>query len=73
MHDVVSETDKSAQDRFSHQHRLGVLPGGVASLICGFGRVPGQRLLNTALVLWTAPDVAVVWVFGGDLFLPVHC
>ena len=62
-----------SQDGFSHQHRLGVIPGRVAPLICGFGRVSGQRLLYTALVLWTAADVTVVWVLGDDLVLTLHC
>lgn len=61
-----------SEDRFSHQRRLGLLPGRVASLICGFRRVSGQGLLYAALILWAASDIAVVWVLRDDLILPVH-
>lgn len=60
------------EDHFSHQDRFGVFSGIVASQVCGFWRVPGQGLLYAPLVLWTAPDIAVVRVFGSHLFLPVH-
>lgn len=70
---VFCDTDKMSEDRFSHQCRLGLLPGGVASLICGFRRVSGQSLLYAALVLWTAPDIAVVRMLRDDLILSVHC
>lgn len=69
---VFCETDKILEDRFSHQRCLGLFPGSVASLICGFRRVPGQGLLYAALVLWTTPDIAVVWVLRDDLILSVH-
>lgn len=69
---VFCETDKVLEDWFSHQCCLSLLPGGVASLICGFRRVSGQGLLYAAFVLWTAPDIAVVWVLWDDLILPVH-
>ncbi len=62
-----------SEDGFSYQRRLGLLPGGVASLIYGFGRVSSEGLLYAALVLWTAPDIAVVWVLRDDLLLPFHC
>lgn len=58
---------------FSHQCHLGLLPGIVASLICGFGGMSGQGLLYAAFVLWTASDIAVVWVLRDDLILPFHC
>lgn len=61
-----------SEDRFSHQRRLGLLPAVVASHICGFRRVSGHGLLYAALVLRTAPDIAVVWVLRDDLILPVH-
>lgn len=64
--------DKMSEDHSSYQCRLGLLPGGVASLICGFRRVSGQGLLYAALVLRAAPDIAVVGVLGDDLILPVH-
>ena len=70
---VFSETDKMSEDHFSHQCRLGLLPGVVASLICGFWRVSGQGLLYAALVLWTAPDIAVVRVLRDDLIVPLNC
>lgn len=57
----------------SYQHRLGLLPGCVAPLICGFQRVSGKGLLYAAFVLWTAPDIAVVRVLRDDLILPLHC
>lgn len=56
---------------FSHQHGFGLLPGVVASLICGFRGVSGQGLLYAAFVLRTTPDVAVVRMLGDDLLLPV--
>lgn len=56
---------------FSHQHCFGLLPGVVASLVCGLRGVSGQGLLYAALVLWTAPDIAVVRVLRDDLLLPV--
>ena len=70
---VFCETDKPSDNPSSHQHWLGVLSGSVASLICGFRRMSGQDPLYAALVLWTAPYVAVVWVFRDDLLLSVHC
>lgn len=70
---VFGANDKISGSHFTHQHRLGLLPGGVASLVCGFRRVSCQGLLYAALVLWTAPDIAVVWVLRDDLILPVHC
>lgn len=54
------------------QGSLWVLPGVVASLIGGFGGVAGQGLLDAALVLGTAADVAVIGVLRDDLILPVH-
>lgn len=60
------------RDSFSHQRCLGLLPGSVAPLISGFGRMPRQVLLYATLVLRTAADIAVVWVVRNDLILPVH-
>lgn len=56
----------------SHQGSLWVLPGVVASLIGGFGGVAGQGLLDAALVLGTAADVAVIGMLRDDLILSVH-
>lgn len=70
---IICDTDGLSEDFFSHQCCLGLLSGGVASLICGFGGVSGQGLLYAAFVLWTAPDIAVVWVLRDDLILPFHC
>lgn len=69
---VLCETDKMSENPFSHQCRLGFLPGGVASLVRVFRRVSGQGLLYAALIQRAAPDIAVVWMLGDDLILPVH-
>lgn len=70
---VFGAKDKIPGRHFTHQHCHGFLPGGVASLVRGFRRVSCQGLLYAALVLWTAPDIAVVWVLRDNLILPVHC
>lgn len=54
----------------THQGGLGVLAGTGASLVGGLGRETGQVLLDAALVLGAAADVAVVGMFRDDAFLP---
>ena len=60
------------KDCSSYQRSPGVFPGIVAPLVGGFGRVARQGLLYAALVLQTAPDIAVVGMLGDDLILPSH-
>ena len=67
------EERRRARKRETHQSSLGVLAGVVDPLVGGLDGVAGQGLLDAALVLRAAADVAVVGMLRDALLsLPLH-